>query len=218
MGKLKAVSIAAATAVAAVELERRHSLSHDLKTARMMIKAGGKLQQRVKKGKLIADIWEDITDLRSSHNAIVFAHENGESEAWTFRNMDNYANKVGNALIAQGVKPNDDIALFMENRAQFIAIWLGITKIGAKVTMVNTAIKEKGLVHCLKVTDPKIVIYGAELSEAFLGVRHELGSNVRCFVQGAQSNEGNDVEDLDALIHSFPTIRPSNRLRDGIKP
>jgi len=41
--------------------------------------------------------------------------------------------------------------------------------------MINTSIKEKGLVHCIKISQSKMVVFGAELGEAVGSVKDQLG-------------------------------------------
>jgi len=72
----------------------------------------------------------------------------------------------------------------MENRPEFVISWLGMTKIGVKVAMINTSIKEKGLVHCIKISGCKMVLFGAELAEAIEHVYpalHQEIPNVKFF-------------------------------------
>ncbi|KAK7057003.1 hypothetical protein SK128_012332, partial [Halocaridina rubra] len=51
-----------------------------------------------------------------------------EDETWTFKQVDELSNKVGNYFASQGVKHGDAIALFMENCVEYICIWLGLCK------------------------------------------------------------------------------------------
>ncbi len=52
-----------------------------------------------------------------------------EGEKWTFRHLDEYSNRVAYFLLAEGFKAGDCIALFMENRPEFVGIWLGCAKV-----------------------------------------------------------------------------------------
>ena len=65
--------------------------------------------------------------------------------------------------------------MFMENRPEFIITWLGFAKLGVRVAMINTSIKEQGLTHCIKVSQAKGVVFGTELEEPIASVADTLG-------------------------------------------
>ena len=48
------------------------------------------------------------------------------------------------------IRRDDAVALYMENRPEFICWWLAISRLGAKVALLNHSVKSKGLVHCIK--------------------------------------------------------------------
>ena len=49
----------------------------------------------------------------------------GESGSMTWRELDAYANRVAHWAKSEGLGHGDVVALSMENRPEFIAIWLG---------------------------------------------------------------------------------------------
>ena len=69
------------------------------------------------------------------------------------------------------------MALFMENRPEFVICWLGMTKAGIEVALINTSIKQKGLVHCVKISDCKMMLFGTELQASLNEVKEELESS-----------------------------------------
>ena len=52
-----------------------------------------------------------------------------EEESWTFRRLDEFSNRVANFLVSAGFRHGDSVALFMENRPQYIGLWLGCAKV-----------------------------------------------------------------------------------------
>ena len=44
--------------------------------------------------------------------------------------MDIFSNKIANYFKNLGYKKGDEISLLMENRIEYIGIWLGLAKIG----------------------------------------------------------------------------------------
>src|SRR5665213_1102849 len=57
--------------------------------------------------------------------------------------------------LAQGANKGDVVALLMPNRAEYLAVWLGITRIGGVVALINTNLGGAALAHCLAVAKPR---------------------------------------------------------------
>ena len=80
--------------------------------------------------------------------------------------MEDYSNKIANLFMKRfGLKKGDAVALFLENKPEYVAIWLGLCKIGAISALINTNLKSQALVHSIKVAQPKAVIFAADLKE-----------------------------------------------------
>ncbi len=60
--------------------------------------------------------------------------------------------------LAQGLRKGDAVALMMESRAAYIAIWLGLNRIGVAVALINTNLAGDALVHCLRAANPRLII------------------------------------------------------------
>jgi solute carrier family 27 fatty acid transporter 1/4 len=54
----------------------------------------------------------------------------------------------------------------MENRPEYVAIWLGLAKVGLVPALINYNLKLQALVHTIKVANAKAIIYGAELQDS----------------------------------------------------
>ena len=79
-----------------------------------------------------------------------------------FLQIDDYSNKVANSFLAAGYKRGDAVALYMDNRPEYVAIWLGLAKIGVVPALVNHNQKKQAFEHAVKVADSKAIIFGAE--------------------------------------------------------
>ena len=58
----------------------------------------------------------------------------------------------------------------MPNRAEYLAIWLGITRMGAVVALINTNLRGRALAHCLAIADPRHIIVAESLMPALAEV------------------------------------------------
>lgn len=74
------------------------------------------------------------------------------------------SNKIGNWLLAKGVKRGDIVSLFMQNKPEFLFCWLGINKIGATGAFINTNLAGKPLTHSLKTASATMLIMDTELA------------------------------------------------------
>ena len=52
------------------------------------------------------------------------------------------------------------------NRPDYMATWLGLTRVGVVVALINTSLRGEGLAHCLSVAAPRRLIAAAEFAEA----------------------------------------------------
>lgn len=86
-------------------------------------------------------------------------------EKWTFRQVDDFSNRIANYFISQGFQRGDEVALMMENRPEYVAIWLGLAKAGLVSALINTNQRLNSLVHSLTVVNTKAVIFSSELSQ-----------------------------------------------------
>lgn len=78
--------------------------------------------------------------------------------------MNDYANKIGNLFQSHGYKYGDKIALFMENRPEFVATWIGLSKLGIVVPLINTNLRLKSLVHSITVAKCNALIFSESLA------------------------------------------------------
>lgn len=57
------------------------------------------------------------------------------------------------------------VALFMENRSQYVGLWLGMAKIGVEAALINFNLRLEALVHCVAISNAKAVMFGSELND-----------------------------------------------------
>jgi acyl-CoA synthetase (AMP-forming)/AMP-acid ligase II len=50
----------------------------------------------------------------------------------------------------KGLKVGDAVALMMDNRPEYVCVWLGLAKIGVTVALINTSLRGKSLLHCIR--------------------------------------------------------------------
>ena len=123
----------------------------------------------------------------------VKSHENKtaiifEDQAWTFKDLEEYSNRVANYFLRAGYKPGQCIALFMENRPEYVGLWLGCSKIGLVPALINSNLAGQSLLHSINAACARAVICGGEFLEGkkkfwnvFLTGSLFLGSRKPCY-------------------------------------
>lgn len=127
--------------------------------------------------------------------------------------VEEYSNKIANIFKSHGYKKGDVVALFMENRLEYVCTWLGLSKIGVVVPLINTNLRLSSLIHSITVAKSQAVIFGSELSEAIEEILDKIESTVALY----QSNETKDTpiitelryEDLNKLLADASSTPPT---------
>ncbi|KAJ8875097.1 hypothetical protein PR048_022988 [Dryococelus australis] len=113
-----------------------------------------------KKDLTIADIFRQR--VARHPNKVCFVFEDTE---WTFAQVEDYSNKVANVFRGHGYRKGDVVALMMENRPEFVCLWLGLSKLGIVVSLINYNLRLHPLLHSVSIAHATALIFGAELAE-----------------------------------------------------
>jgi acyl-CoA synthetase (AMP-forming)/AMP-acid ligase II len=166
-----------------------------------------------------ADLWyETLTRVPGDKVALINA-ETGQS--YTFAEVEIYSNKIANWAVSAGMKNRDVVALFMENRPEYIMTWIGLCKVGVIVAMINSNNKKNTLLHALQTGNCNKMIYGAELEDVVLDVYKDL-NNMPIFVSysgstsaSKSSNSSSIGQSLDDILLNAPSTPIDKSLRAG---
>src|SRR5712671_3784858 len=86
-----------------------------------------------------------------------------ERERLSYRELAARSNRYARWALAQGIGKGDTVCLLMPNRPEYFALWLGVTRVGGVVALLNTNLTGMALAHCINVVEPKHIIVAAEL-------------------------------------------------------
>src|SRR5215469_1611328 len=116
-------------------------------------------------------------------------------ECLTYSELGERANRYARWALGQGLTKGEVVCLLMPNRPEYLAIWLGITRVGGVVSLLNTNLNGASLAHCINVVDPRHLIVSAELIDSFVSARPHIVAEVKIWSRGAADNELPHVED-----------------------
>src|SRR3954463_3920800 len=84
-----------------------------------------------------------------------------DRESFTYRELIARSNRYARWALAQGVGKGDTVCLMMPNRPEFLAVWLGVTRIGGVVALLNTNLTGAALAHCVNIVNAQHIIVDA---------------------------------------------------------
>jgi fatty-acyl-CoA synthase len=105
-------------------------------------------------------VFEEVARERGDAPAILF-----ESGGFTFHELAERARRYARWGLSQGLEKGDAVALVMESRPDYVAIWLGLTQIGVVVALINHHLTGAALAHCIRIATPRLVLASPALAE-----------------------------------------------------
>src|SRR5216684_6209611 len=106
-----------------------------------------------------------------------------------YRELAIRCNKYARWGLAEGLRPGDTVGLMMPNCAEYMAIWLGLTRIGVVVALINNNLVGDALVHSISIVAPRAVIVGSDLASRLVAARARLESDLSCWVYGHSAQD-----------------------------
>ncbi|HYE42271.1 MAG TPA: long-chain-acyl-CoA synthetase [Caulobacteraceae bacterium] len=162
---------------------------------------------------LICDDFEKAADRWPDNIAVIF-----EGRQVTYRELDAMANRYAHWAKGRNIRRGETVALMMPNRLEYVAIWLGLSKVGVATALINNYLTGRGLAHCLTVSGATHVIADAETWQAFEDVREAVGRPAMLWVLGLKADEEtSDRRGLDTAVKGASAVRPDRRTREDIK-
>ena len=116
-------------------------------------------------------------------------------ETFTYAELNGRANAYARWARANGVAKGDTVALLMGNRPEYLAVWIGITRIGGAVALLNTNLRGAALAYNVSIVEPKLAVVGAEHEEAYASAEPFLS----CARKPAAWRHGAGAEDWPRL-------------------
>ena len=155
-------------------------------------------------------------------------------ETWTFRDVDVFSNRVANFFSSRCLRRGDVVAIYMTSQPMFVAIQMGLAKIGVISSLINSnlmgevgklddrLIKQiivpnfQSLVHCINVGECSSIIFDRALQDRLLEVVDKLAYKDREKVQvssllrvGSAKVTGDlPICDLSKELENYPPCQP----------
>jgi fatty-acyl-CoA synthase len=115
-----------------------------------------------------------------------------ERECLTYRQLSQRSNQYARWALDQGIAKGEVVGLLMPNRPEYLAIWLGIIRVGGVVALLNTNLAGQSLAHCIDVVLPRHFIVDAELADRFTTALPHLSAVPTVWPHGEQFRAGDN--------------------------
>ena len=101
-----------------------------------------------------------------------------------YRELADSVHRYARWSLKQGLVPGDVVCLLMPNCPEYLATWLGLTRAGVIVALLNTNLSGGVLAHSINIVNPRYVIVGASLAAAARSSREHVPDAVRYWLHG----------------------------------
>jgi crotonobetaine/carnitine-CoA ligase len=112
-----------------------------------------------------AELMEEKARIYSDRVFLLYEHKE-----FTFRQMDENANRVANYLLSLGAGRGKGVAIMMGNCPQYLDIYIGTQKIGMYSIPINTSLRGDSLLYILNHSDAEFIF----IDEEFLDVYNKI--------------------------------------------
>ncbi|KAI6660109.1 hypothetical protein LOD99_10582 [Oopsacas minuta] len=161
-----------------------HTLPRDLFIAYTYSKINIEGDLMAKKNVQLHHIWLEIVAKNRTKTAITC----GERKI-SFEEMNLLINKIANYFVSLGVTKSDTVALYSENRIEYVCIWLAFSKLGVITALINNNLRGKSLVHSVRVASCKMVIFTPATAAGACDIYEEMREEVTYHCLGAPTED-----------------------------
>jgi len=149
--------------------------------------------------RVFPNVIDDLADRFEEAPALL-----SDRESFTYRALAERSNRYSRWALAQGLNKGEAVCLLMPNRPEYMAVWLGITRVGGVVSLLNTNLSGSSLAYCINIVDPKHIIVASDLAATFATARQHLATNAKVWSHGHGAPE---FARIDHAIEKLPGER-----------
>jgi fatty-acyl-CoA synthase len=118
-----------------------------------------------------------------------------DRQTLTYRALAERANAYSHWALSRGLSKGDVTCLLMTNCPEYMAVWLGITKTGGVVSLLNTSLRGAALAQSIEVARPKYLIVHPHLAEAVKSALPFLTAAPQVRMYGGEGCDFPDIND-----------------------
>jgi fatty-acyl-CoA synthase len=144
--------------------------------------------------RLFADIVEEWAQRQPRRPALL-----SHGQSFTYGELSARINQYARWARGLDLQAGRTVCLLMPNRPDYLACWLGISRVGGTVALINTKLVGQSLAHCIDVAHADHVILAADCADAYEAARPHLQRVPQSWSLGTDDPSG----DLDVTLAAF---------------
>jgi fatty-acyl-CoA synthase len=117
----------------------------------------------------------------------------------TYGQLGYRCNQYSRWALARDLRSGDAVALLMPNCAEYLAVWLGLTRVGVVVALINSQLAGDVLAHSIDIAAPKYLIVSADLAPRVAAIRARLSAALACRAFGVSQEFTSLQGEIDTL-------------------
>ena len=149
-------------------------------------------------GRLFADVVDDWARRQPDRAALVM-----DDASLDYDGLSKRINRYARWALSVGVAKGDTVGLIMPNGIDYVAAWLGISRVGGVVALINTKLVGQSLAHCIDVAKPVHIIVAHELAGTLDSATPHLKTEAKIWTHGDAHREHPARIAVDALRQVF---------------
>ena len=161
---------------------------------------------------LVCDDFEEAVDKFGDNVAVEDEHR-----SLTYRELDALANRYAHWARGRNLRRSDVVGLVMTNRVEYLAAWLGFSKIGVATALINTNLSGQALAHCLNIVNIAQVVADEDTWRQVETARPHVTRTMLLWVIGLKpDDEASERRNLENAVRSGSSVRPLKSVRAGL--
>jgi acyl-CoA synthetase (AMP-forming)/AMP-acid ligase II len=119
--------------------------------------------------RLFADFVEEWAQQQPGHLALLSG-----GQFFTYGELAARINRYARWALGQSIRSGRTVCLLMPNRPDYLACWLGISRVGGTVALINTRLVGRSLAHCIDIARADHIVIAADCVDVFETARPHL--------------------------------------------
>ena len=143
-----------------------------------------------------------------------------EDRVCTYVEINQLANRVAHRALARGIGRGSVVGLLMENRPEYLAIWLGMAKVGAVTALLNTHLHGESLAHSLRAAGCRTLLLGSECAEAWASLADDAPELALFLERDPAADEPAmipEAQSLDTEVAAQSSVNPPREVRAELR-
>ncbi|VDD92234.1 unnamed protein product [Enterobius vermicularis] len=131
------------------------TVTRDLRGLCLLVRVQFRIRMQLYLNRPLHKIFLEVLKKHPEKTAII---EIDTQRSLTFLELNNCCNQYANFFQSEQHDSGDVVALFLENGADFVALWVGLSKIGVITAWINSHLKLEPLAHSITVAKAKSIV------------------------------------------------------------